>query len=163
MSYLPRVTLATREEVSREFDDLGPDACMDEIGRGLEQRNPELLDIVVKAASDLGSERIRQGFFMLYRALEREASLQADASDLNALPKVSPPVRDDLVLEIDSIGEKAFMASSVDELEQSNPELLQMAQFFAESHSDYLRAMQGFCLIYRALAAQRERDRIMSH
>lgn len=163
MSYLPRVTPATREGVSREFDDLGPDACMDEIGRSLEQDNPEWLDMAAKAASDLGSEGIRHGFFMLYRALERESQARADSSGLNALPRVSPSVRDDIVSEIDSAGAEAFTAAAIDELGRSNPELLQMAEFFAGFHGDYIRAMQGFCLLYQALAIQRGQDRVLSH
>ena len=45
MSVLPRVTELTRERISREFDDLGPDACMAEIQADLRQHNPELLDM----------------------------------------------------------------------------------------------------------------------
>ena len=44
MSLLPRVTEQVREAVVREFDDLGPAACMTQIIEHLRWRNPELLD-----------------------------------------------------------------------------------------------------------------------
>ena len=55
MSVLPRVTELTRERISREFDDLGPDACMAEIKADLRQHNPELLDMAFRWAGE-GSE-----------------------------------------------------------------------------------------------------------
>ena len=51
MSVLPRVTELTRERISREFDDLGPDACMAEIKADLRQHNPELLDMASRWAA----------------------------------------------------------------------------------------------------------------
>jgi hypothetical protein len=45
MSVLPRVTERIREQISREFDDLGPEACMAEIKADLSQHNPEFLDM----------------------------------------------------------------------------------------------------------------------
>ena len=37
LSVLPRVTERTRERVAREFDDLGPDVCMNSIMRDLQR------------------------------------------------------------------------------------------------------------------------------
>lgn len=48
LSVLPRVTERTRERVAREFDDLGPDVCMNSIMRDLQRHNPELLDMASK-------------------------------------------------------------------------------------------------------------------
>ena len=43
MSALPRVAESTREQIAREFDDLGPDACIAEISEHLRDNNPEWL------------------------------------------------------------------------------------------------------------------------
>jgi hypothetical protein len=51
LSVLPRVTERTRERVAREFDDLGPDVCMNSIMRDLQRHNPELLDMASKWAN----------------------------------------------------------------------------------------------------------------
>ena len=53
MSVLPRVTELTRERVSREFDDLGPDACMTAIKADLLRHNPELLDMASRWAEGI--------------------------------------------------------------------------------------------------------------
>lgn len=49
MRVLPRVTELTRERISREFDEFGPDACMAEIKADLHQHNPELLDMASRS------------------------------------------------------------------------------------------------------------------
>src|SRR5688572_98814 len=54
MSWLPRVGERTRERVSREFDNLGPDACIAEILDELRRSNPEVLDMASRCAADLG-------------------------------------------------------------------------------------------------------------
>ena len=57
MSVLPRVTEHTRERISREFDDLGPEACMAEIRADLQRHNPELLDMASRWAGDGGETK----------------------------------------------------------------------------------------------------------
>ena len=66
MSWLPTVAESTRERVSREFDNLGPDACLAEISEYLRQNNPELLDMAAKCARDVGDAgQIMVGYAML--------------------------------------------------------------------------------------------------
>ena len=52
MSMLPRVTDPTRERISREFDNLGPDVCMADIRKDLDRHNPQLLDMAMKLAGE---------------------------------------------------------------------------------------------------------------
>ena len=57
MSALPRVAESTREQIAREFDDLGPDACIAEISEHLRDNNPEWLHMAAKCAGDVGDAR----------------------------------------------------------------------------------------------------------
>jgi hypothetical protein len=167
MSSLPRVEEHTRERIAREFDSLGPDVCVVEISRELRDHNPELLEMAIKCATDVGDPaEIMVGFCMFYRLLTvqlggadahlREARKEAR---LSPLPRVTQDTRDLVVREIDRKGADAFTTDSIEELERSNPELLQMAHNFASRHADYLGIMQGFALLYRSLVAQAAKDR----
>jgi hypothetical protein len=70
MGTLPRVVESTREQIAREFDDLGPDACVAEISEHLRGNNPEWLHMAAKCAGDVGdAPRIMGGFCMFYRLL----------------------------------------------------------------------------------------------
>jgi hypothetical protein len=161
MSYLPRVTAATRERVFREFDDDGPEVCLMEITRELELHNPELLDMITRCASDVGPHgRIMWGFGMFYRLLALQASPGAPTSHLNPLPHVTAETRDQIINMIDARGTEAFTTEAIDELTEQNPELLQMAHGFASRRADYLGVMQGFALLYRSLSLQAARDRV---
>jgi len=53
MQWLPRVVASTRERVHREFDDRGPEACMESVTQDLRRNNPEILDMVARCAADL--------------------------------------------------------------------------------------------------------------
>ena len=160
MSYLPRVTAATHERVYREFDDHGPEACLAEITQELERHNPELLDMITRCASDVGPHgRIMWGFGMFYRMLALQASPAGQTSLLNPLPRVTPETREHIIRVIDARGTEAFTTEAIDELEEQNPELLQMAHGLASRHPDYLGVMQAFALLYRSLSLQAARDR----
>jgi len=164
MSFLPRVTAATREKVSREFDDLGPSACTEQVVQVLRQSNPELLDIASKCARDVGpAMETMIGFAMFLRLVIVEALSAGEGLEPDSLPRVAPDTRDRLVEAIDRQGEEAFTMEALDHLERSNPELLQMAHAFALRHSDYLRLMQGFALLYRSLSLQQSADRAGFH
>src|SRR5258705_1809150 len=101
MSWLPRVVENTRERVSREFDSLGPDACVSEISEDLRANNPELLDIAMKCARDVGDPaEIMVGFAMFYRLLVAQSAMvlapaapAGDARALDPLPRVTPRTR----------------------------------------------------------------------
>jgi hypothetical protein len=164
MSVLPRVTELTRERISREFDDLGPDACMAEIKMDLRQHNPELLDMASRWAG-VGGEaaNLMTAFGMFYRLLAAEARAPLGSSALNPLPRVSAEVRDTIVKRIDRAGDETFTREAIDNLEVVNPELLQMAHGYASRRPDYGRTMQGFALIHEALLMQSRRDRASRH
>jgi hypothetical protein len=171
MSWLPRVVEHTRERISREFDNLGPDACLAEIARDMRANNPELLDMATKCARDVGNQpEMMVGFALFYRLLVAQsgAALPAparggDARALDALPRVTAQTRERVVEEIDRQGSGSFTRRSLEELERGNPELLQMAHNFSSRHKDYLGAMQGFALLYACLAAQAVADRSSLH
>jgi hypothetical protein len=164
MSSLPRVSEITREQVAREFDDFGPAACTARLVQYLERGDPELLDMILRCANDVGhASKIMTGFAMFYRLLLVEASSAQGGTELNPLPRVSPDTRDELVRKIDEQGPEAFAMETIDQLERNNPELLQMAHRFASTHHDYLRTMQGFALLYQSLLSQLSADRTRLH
>lgn len=164
MSLLPRVTELTREFVSRQFDDLGPEACLAEITASLTRENPQFLDMARKCATDLGNAtRVMVGFGMFYQLLSQASIDAADHPVMQALPCVTAETRDALVREIDDVGCEAFTLRTIEDMERNNPELMQTAHGFAARHDDYLRSMQGFALLYRSLTAQAVADRKCLH
>jgi hypothetical protein len=170
MSSLPRVSESTRERIAHEFDHLGPEVCVSEISAHLRQFNPEWLDIATRCARDAENpERSMSGFCMFYRLLIAQSSLHRpmsthDAGDgLNPLPRVTAETRAAIVAEIAATSTEAFVNAAIMQLEVGNPELLQMAHFFASARHNYLRTMQGFALLYSALFIQSRTDRFSSH
>ncbi|BCG78968.1 hypothetical protein [Mesorhizobium sp. 113-3-3] len=164
MSSLPRVTEWTREFVSRQFDDLGPEACLAEITECLTRENPELLDMARKCAADVDNgPKVMVGFGMFYQLMVSASSDTNQKQILHPLPRVTAKTRDSLVREIDEEGSERFTMRTVEDLERSNPELMQMAHGFASQHPDYLRVMQGFALLYRSLVVQSGADRKYLH
>ena len=164
MSMLPRVTELTRERISREFDEFGPDACVAEIEMDLREHNPELLDMAARWARGSGETRsLMTAFGMFYRLLAAEARPMMEKQSLYLLPRVSGEVRDAIVERIDRTSSETFTRQAIDNLEAHNPELLQMAHGYASSRSDYGRTMQGFALLHEALLLQFLRDRASPH
>jgi hypothetical protein len=171
MNSLPRVAGLTRERVTREFDDRGPEVCRTEIILDLQANNPELLDMATRWSRDVGdSTRIMTGFCLFYRLLTAQARAaagvpQADPAhqQLTALPRVSATTRADIVKQISVLGSQEFTGRAVDELERNNPELLLMAHYFAENQADYLGVMQGFALLFACLSAEADRERGVLH
>lgn len=166
MSSLPRVTEHTREWVSREFDDLGPQACMADILEDFRGHNPELLDMARKCARDIDGEQAMIGFCMFYRLLiaqSTQARAQPEARAgirLNPLPRVTQDTRDLVAKEIRQIGPDTFTRNYIEQLGRHNPELLHMAHNFAATHEKYLAIMQGMALLWASLMAQSAADRI---
>ena len=171
MSALPRVEESMREQVAREFDDLGPDACIAEISEHLRENNPEWLHMAARCAGEVGdARRIMSGFCMFYRLLIAQAvrshpptTASGVAVALNPLPRVTEMTRAALVAEIDQRGTEAFIRDAVQAMEDSNPELLQMAHNFALEQENYAGVMQGFALLYAALLKQSAADRLTVH
>jgi hypothetical protein len=164
MSWLPRVVEATRERVSREFDNLGPDACLAEIAEALRQHNPEILDMAQKCARDVGNDdQVMVGFAMFYRLLVAQLPKASAQAHGEVLPRVTPATRSRVASRIAEQGAEAFTRNTIEHLTQHNPELLAMAHQFASRHPDYLGTMQGFALVYAALVAQANTDRSSAH
>jgi hypothetical protein len=137
---------------------------MAEIIEHLEQHNPELLDMAAKCAADLGNPtKVMVGFCMFYRLLVGQLPGVPGARVLTPLPRVTAQTRAQLVAEIDEKGPEAFTRDALAELEESNPELLQMAHSFASGLGDYLRAMQGFALMNKSLLIQSTAERARLH
>ena len=96
---MPRVAESTREQIAREFDDLGPDVYVAEISAHVREHNPEWPYMAAKCASDVGNpQRIMGGFCMLYRLLIAQASPDQKLmtgpgapTNLNPLPRVALP------------------------------------------------------------------------
>jgi hypothetical protein len=134
---------------------------MAEIIEHLKEHNPELLDMAAKCAADLGNPaKAMLGFGMFYRLLiQASAGLGA----LTPLPRVNEETRALLVAEIDEKGPEDFTAETITELEESNPELLQMAHNCASGLGNYLYGMQGFALLYKSLVLQSTAERARLH
>jgi hypothetical protein len=171
MSTLPRVEESTREQIAREFDDLGPAACIAEISGHLRDNNPEWLYMAAKCAGEVGDpQQIMGGFCMFYRLLIAQAApnhpltIEPGAlAGLNPLPRVTVETRAAIVAAIDRGGTETFVNDALQQLEIGNPELLQMAHYFASAHENYLGIMQGFALLYTALLDQSAADRLSVH
>lgn len=147
-----------------EFDDLGPVVCLSEVMQVLQQTNPELLQMASHWVNDLDDpDRVMTAFGMFYRLLTAEVQAPRDSSELSPLPRVSDDARMMLVDRIDIEGADRFSLNAIDEMEQSNPELLQMAHNFAEDRADYAQVIRGFAMLYAALKMQCEMDRISAH
>jgi hypothetical protein len=164
MSFLPRVTEKARELVARDFDARGPDVCLAEIVTHLEQHNPEILDMAVKCAADSGNpHKVLLGLSMFYRLLVVQLPANAGTPTLITPPRVNAETRALLVAEIDEMGAEAFTSKAIAELQDSNPELLQMAHNFAAGLENYLHVMRGFALLYRSLLVQSQAERGTLH
>lgn len=97
------------------------------------------------------------GFAMFYRLLLAE--LPAKVSGRLPLPQVATETREHIVSEIEEHGSDQFNLSACDQLEEEYPSLLEMAHHFLEQDAQgYLPMMQGYCLVYRSIALQSERD-----
>ena len=132
-----------------------------EIVAHLERYDPELLDIAARWAADLGNpDKAMLGFGMFYRLL---LAMSPGTATLSPLPRVSQETRALLVREIDEKGAGTFTLEAIAELEESNPELLQTVHNFASGMGNYLQAMQGFALLYEALATQSRIERASLH
>jgi hypothetical protein len=158
---LPFVTNLTRERTARELDGRGPASCMMETLDELRETNPEVLDMASKCAASFGarSESVLLELVIFYRLLRSEyKAMDPRLRRLAPFPRVTPRTRDRLVELIDDEGLEAFTLRTIEDLEQHNPELLQMAHDSASRFGDYLPVMQGFALIYKALAEQAATD-----
>jgi hypothetical protein len=68
-----------------------------------------------------------------------------------------------MAAKIDEKGPEGFTIEALAELEQNNPELLQMAHNFASGLGNYLHGIQGFALLYKSLVIQSAAERARPH
>lgn len=156
MAVLPLVHEIYWERVARDFDDVGPEACMTEIVDELLAHNPHYLEMALRCVADLNDpEAVMTGFAMFYRILALDARDRG-----GAVPRITAETRDVVSALIGEFGEERFLLLATETLHDQNPWLLQMADSFASRHPDHLAIMQGFALLYKCLAAQAASNRI---
>jgi len=147
---LPLIDERLWERVARDFDEVGPEACMAEIVDELLAHNPHYLEMAMRIARDVSEpEHMLPGFAMFYRILWLGARERG-----GPLPRITPETRDAIAALAGECGEAQFVSLASETLLKENPCLLQMADSFASRHDDYLGIMQGFALLYKGLSAQ---------
>jgi hypothetical protein len=147
---LPVVHEVLWERVARDFDDVGPEACLAEILDDLLAYNPHYLEMALRCARDIGDpQRILTGLAMFYRILYLAARERGGVP-----PRITLETRDVIASMIGEFGDEQFVLLATETLQTENPCLLQMADSFASRHHDYLGIMQGFVMLYKALSAQ---------
>jgi hypothetical protein len=159
--YLPFVTNLTRERIARELDDRGPESCMAETLQELSVGNPEILDMATKCAASFEdrSGQILLELCIFYRLLRAQhRAMDSHLRLLTPFPRVTQETRGKVVESIDEHGSEAFTMSAIEDLEQNNSELLQMAHNSAARQESYLPMMQGFALLYKVLSEQAAAD-----
>ena len=120
--------------------------------------------MAAKCAADAEDPRkVLLGFGMFYRLLIVQLPAQTNTAAPITPPRVSAETRALLVAEIDEMGTETFTVNAIAELQESNPELLQMAHNFAANLENYLHVMQGFALLYRSLLMQSQAERATLH
>ena len=97
------------------------------------------------------------------RIRQAEGDLDGALALLNPLPRVTAQTRAAIVAAIDESSPETFVNDAILQLEGGNPELLQMAHYFASAQENYLGTMQGFALLYAALLIQSGADRLSVH
>lgn len=152
VTFFSPISVTTRERIAREFDERGPDACLAEVVEDLRRNNPQLLGIARSCAASLDDpSRIMLGFAMFYRLLIAPAVPAVGAPNVSPLPCVTYETCGIVIDEIDRDGTEAFTMRIIQDLEDSNSELLQMAHSFASRQVDYLGAIQGLALFYKSI------------
>ena len=155
MTFFSPVSATTRERITREFDERGPEACLAEVIEDLRRNNPQLLGIARSCAGSLDDQpRIMLGFAIFYRLLIAPSVPAVGTPSVSPLPCVTRETCDIVVNEIDRDGTEAFTMRIIKDLEVNNPELLQMAHNFASRQADYLGAIQGLVLFYKSIGEE---------
>lgn len=158
MIALPLVSDRHWERVARDFDDVGPDACLAETIDELSAENPHYLAIARRCAGDtVRPANTLVGFAKFYRILAAEAGERG-----GGVPRITPQTLDLIDALLEEFGEAAFIGLATALMCEENPCLSQMADSFASRQPDYLTVMQGFALLYRCLSVQATTDRLTS-
>jgi hypothetical protein len=147
---LPLVHEVFWERVARDFENVGPEACLAEIVDELLVDNPHFLETAIRCARDSNApQRVLTGFAMYYRILALGARDRG-----GALPRIAIETRDAIATLVSELGDRQFTSLATDTLRDENPCMMQMADSFASRSPNYLLVMQGFVLLYRMLSAQ---------
>lgn len=155
MTFFLPISATTREQIAREFDERGPEVCLAEVIEDLKRTNPLLLGIARNCAASLDDQkRVMLGFGMFYRLLIAPCVPAVGNPGVNPLPCVTDETCDSVIDEIDRDGTEAFTMRIIEDLEDNNPELLQMAHHFASRQADYLGAIQGLALFYKSIVEE---------
>jgi len=155
---LPLIDLRLWDRVARDFDDVGPDACISEILEELLARNPHYLEMALRRARHVGDlEGMFAGFAMFYRIVSLGACGRG-----GVLPRITPKPRDAIAALAGECGDAQFVMLATDTLRTENPCLMQMADGFASRHDVYLGIMHAFALLYKSLSAQASIDVLRS-
>jgi len=113
---LPRVDEVTCEQVAREFDDRGPGVCVAQISGEMQRDNPEILDMALRCARDVGKpEEVMVGMCMFYSLLLTQGlrlpkgpPATGSGSLQFSLPHVRAHTRDVIVVQIREPGSCDF-------------------------------------------------------
>jgi hypothetical protein len=151
---LPPVDEIFWERVAREFDDTGPKKCMAAILDQLLTDNPHYLEMATRCARECRDpDRVLTGFAMFYRIIALAAHDRG-----RTVPRITNDTRDIIAALVAEFGEERFTFLATEMLHSENPHLLQMADSFASPADNHGAIMQGFVLLYKALAAQAVTD-----
>jgi hypothetical protein len=151
---LPPVDEIFWERVAREFDDAGPKTCMTTILDQLLTDNPQYLETAARYARECRDpDRVLTGFAMFYRIIALAAHDRG-----RSVPRITNDTRDNMTALLAEFGEERFTFLATEMLRSENPYLLQMADSFASPADNRAVIMQGFVLLYKALAAQAVTD-----
>ena len=158
MPSVPLVSEDHWERVARDFEDVGPEACIADIVDELRTDNPHYLAIARRCAHDaLDEAGALTGFLKFYRILAFGAR---DRGEL--VPRIAPQSLDVVDTLIVEFGEDRLVTLAAETLCEENGCLAAMAHGFASRSSDYLVVMQGFAALYYCLSVQATIDSLSS-
>ena len=79
---------------------------------------------------------------------------------MTSLPRVGDVTRERIAREFDDRGPDVCRAEIIADLQENNPELLDVATRCARDVGDFVRIMTGFCMFYRLLYAEAQAARV---
>ncbi len=158
MPTVPLVSEHHWERVARDFDDVGPEACVAEIVDELRADNPHYLAIARRCARDAAdAPGTFTGFAKFYRVLTLGARERG-----SGVPRIAPQTLDVIDTLVSEFGEAQFVALATETLCTENAWLAAMAHGFASRKPDYPMVMKGFAVLYNCLSVQATIDGLSS-
>lgn len=154
MPTLPSVSDRHWERVARDFDDIGPEACVAEIMNEMRANNPRYLAIARRCARDTEDPT---GTFTGFAKFYAVVALGAHEHG-RAVPRIASQTLDVIDTLVQEFGEDCFVTLATELLWRENASLAAMAHSFASPRPDYLTIMQGFAVLYNCLSMQGKID-----